>query len=205
MPGAAEPAARSRLRRRPGARTGAARRLRSARPERDAEAAAPRIASAAAPERRRNRAAGQAEPLPSRGAATARSACRRRRERRRRDAPPFVGLAGPAPRAAQPAGAARPDGERHADVVRRHDARARVPADVPQHREAGARAARTRCDRRSRSCSGSRRRSSAWSASPAPATTPPHRVVEEDDAPGDDAEALRRVQEMLGAQPVDGA
>jgi hypothetical protein len=29
--------------------------------------------------------------------------------------------------------------------------------------------------------------------------------VEEDDAPGDDAEALRRVQEMLGAQPVDGA
>jgi hypothetical protein len=26
--------------------------------------------------------------------------------------------------------------------------------------------------------------------------------VEEDDAPGDDAEALRRVQEMLGAQPV---
>jgi hypothetical protein len=28
--------------------------------------------------------------------------------------------------------------------------------------------------------------------------------VEEDDAPGDDAEALRRVQEMLGAQPVDG-
>jgi DNA polymerase-3 subunit gamma/tau len=30
-------------------------------------------------------------------------------------------------------------------------------------------------------------------------------VVEEDDAPGDDAEALRRVQEMLGAQPLDGA
>jgi DNA polymerase-3 subunit gamma/tau len=30
-------------------------------------------------------------------------------------------------------------------------------------------------------------------------------AVEEDDAPGDDAEALRRVQEMLGAQPVDGA
>jgi DNA polymerase-3 subunit gamma/tau len=29
--------------------------------------------------------------------------------------------------------------------------------------------------------------------------------VEEDDAPADDAEALRRVQEMLGAQPVDGA
>jgi DNA polymerase-3 subunit gamma/tau len=29
--------------------------------------------------------------------------------------------------------------------------------------------------------------------------------VEEDEAPGDDAEALRRVQEMLGAQPVDGA
>jgi DNA polymerase III subunit gamma/tau len=29
--------------------------------------------------------------------------------------------------------------------------------------------------------------------------------VEEDDAPSDDAEALRRVQEMLGAQPVDGA
>jgi len=26
--------------------------------------------------------------------------------------------------------------------------------------------------------------------------------VEEDDAPGDDAEALRRVQEMLGAKPV---
>jgi DNA polymerase-3 subunit gamma/tau len=30
-------------------------------------------------------------------------------------------------------------------------------------------------------------------------------AVEEDDAPGDDAEALRRVQEMLGAQPLDGA
>ncbi len=30
-------------------------------------------------------------------------------------------------------------------------------------------------------------------------------AVEEDDAPGDDAEALRRVQEMLGAEPVDGA
>ena len=29
--------------------------------------------------------------------------------------------------------------------------------------------------------------------------------VEEDEAPNDDAEALRRVQEMLGAQPVDGA
>jgi hypothetical protein len=32
--------------------------------------------------------------------------------------------------------------------------------------------------------------------------------VEEDDAPGDDAEALRRVQEMLGAEPLgtgDGA
>jgi DNA polymerase-3 subunit gamma/tau len=29
--------------------------------------------------------------------------------------------------------------------------------------------------------------------------------VEEDDVPADDAEALRRVQEMLGAQPVDGA
>jgi hypothetical protein len=29
--------------------------------------------------------------------------------------------------------------------------------------------------------------------------------VEEDEAPGDDAEALARVQEMLGAQPVDGA
>jgi DNA polymerase-3 subunit gamma/tau len=28
-------------------------------------------------------------------------------------------------------------------------------------------------------------------------------AVEEDDAPGDDAEALRRVQEMLGAQPVN--
>ena len=33
-------------------------------------------------------------------------------------------------------------------------------------------------------------------------------AVEEDDAPGDDAEALRRVQEMLGAEPLangDGA
>ena len=30
-------------------------------------------------------------------------------------------------------------------------------------------------------------------------------AVEEDDAPDDDAEALRRVQEMLGAQPLDGA
>ena len=30
-------------------------------------------------------------------------------------------------------------------------------------------------------------------------------AVEEDDAPGDDAEALRRVQEMLGAQPLEGA
>ncbi len=30
-------------------------------------------------------------------------------------------------------------------------------------------------------------------------------AVEEDDVPSDDAEALRRVQEMLGAQPVDGA
>ncbi|MEP6973619.1 MAG: DNA polymerase III subunit gamma/tau [Actinomycetota bacterium] len=30
-------------------------------------------------------------------------------------------------------------------------------------------------------------------------------AVEEDEVPADDAEALRRVQEMLGAQPVDGA
>jgi DNA polymerase-3 subunit gamma/tau len=43
------------------------------------------------------------------------------------------------------------------------------------------------------------RESRAGDASPAP------EPVEEDDAPADDAEALRRVQEMLGAQPVDGA
>jgi len=30
-------------------------------------------------------------------------------------------------------------------------------------------------------------------------------AVEEDDAPGDDAEALRRVQEMLGAEPLGGS
>jgi DNA polymerase III subunit gamma/tau len=36
-------------------------------------------------------------------------------------------------------------------------------------------------------------------------TSPTPEPVEEDDAPADDAEALRRVQEMLGAQPVDGA
>jgi hypothetical protein len=36
-------------------------------------------------------------------------------------------------------------------------------------------------------------------------TSPALEPVDEDEAPADDAEALRRVQEMLGAQPVDGA
>ena len=65
------------------------------------------------------------------------SACGRRGERRRRDAPPVVGIADPAPRPAQAGGPARAHGERDADVVRRHDARARVPADVQEHGQAG--------------------------------------------------------------------
>ena len=74
---------------------------------------------------------------PRRGHPAPGSPRRRRCERRRRDAPPVLGIADPAPRPAQPAGAARADGERHADRVRRHDARARVPADVQEHGQAG--------------------------------------------------------------------
>ena len=75
-------------------------------------------------------------PVAERTAAS-RSACGRRRERRRRDAPPVVGIGDPAPRPAQAGGAARADGERDADVVRRHHARDRVPADLQEHRQAG--------------------------------------------------------------------